>query len=89
MHVRLERGVRDLLRTEGDAATVAALDALVGVEPDNDDRRDITLPFDSLERAAAELMRLGPGAEAVGPPELREPIGQRAAEVAQRHTPPT
>lgn len=39
--------------------------------PDRDGRLRVTIPIESLEHAVPELLRLGPDAEVVGPPELR------------------
>src|SRR5690606_9925476 len=51
-------------------------------EPDADGWVATTLPVESAEVAASELMRLGPEAEVLGPPELRERMAAAAARLA-------
>jgi len=42
--------------------------------PDADGWREVTVPIESIGQATATLLRLGPRAEALDPPELRESI---------------
>ena len=82
--VRLSRAGRDWLRSEGDPAAIAAIAAAVG--PTRDDERPlvVSLPCESIERAASDILRLGLEAEAVHPPELVQHIADIVAELAVR-----
>lgn len=66
------------------AAARAARDA---GEPDDRGWVVTTLPVESMVVAASELMRLGPEAEVLAPPELRELMAERAARLAELYAP--
>jgi predicted DNA-binding transcriptional regulator YafY len=83
--VALDRRTRDQLRREDNPAIIEALDRSLGEEPDGNATRVVMLPFESIDHAAAELMRLGTGAEALTPWALRQRIATIAVGVAQRH----
>ncbi|TDE32874.1 YafY family protein [Actinomadura sp. 6K520] len=80
--VRLSPAGRRILRyaVEPYAARRAAEDA---GEPDEAGWVVTTLPVESLDVAASELMRLGPEAEILAPPELRERMADGAARLAR------
>ncbi|AXI76461.1 helix-turn-helix transcriptional regulator [Peterkaempfera bronchialis] len=80
----------DILLTEEAARRVRALFAPVqahAVEaagaPGPDGRLRVALPVESLRHAAWDLLRLGAGAEVLGPPELRERIAATARATAE------
>ncbi|NKZ08768.1 helix-turn-helix transcriptional regulator [Actinomadura latina] len=79
-------GVR-LLRhaVEPHAARRAAEDA---GEPDEHGRVVTTLPVESMDVAASQLMRLGAEAEVLAPPELRARMARDAARLAELYAPP-
>lgn len=78
-------GMRMLRHTvEPYAARRAAEDA---GEPDGDGWVVTVLPVESVEVAAYELMRLGPEAEVLEPPELRARMAERAARLAGLYGP--
>jgi predicted DNA-binding transcriptional regulator YafY len=75
----------DVLLTPGAAARVRALFAPVQARavdragpPGPDGRLRVALPVESLRHAAFDLLRLGAGAEVLGPPELRERLSATA-----------
>jgi len=80
--VRLTRAGRDWLRSEGDPAVVAAIAAQVGTQSDDDRPLVVSLPFESIERAASDILRLGLEARAVNPPELVRRIKHIVAQLA-------
>lgn len=43
------------------------------------------LPVEALPVAVGDLLRLGDGAEVLGPPELRQAVAETAAAVAARY----
>jgi predicted DNA-binding transcriptional regulator YafY len=51
-------------------------------KPDKAGWTRVTIPIESVDHAALELMRLGPECEAVEPKELRELIAARAEKIA-------
>ncbi len=51
-------------------------------EPDADGWTTVEVPVESLDHAEVDLMRLGPDAEVVGPPELRDRMIARVAAMA-------
>ncbi|WKX69911.1 YafY family protein [Streptomyces sp. XD-27] len=63
-------------RTAGQDALAAAGD------PDEQGRVTVTLPVETLEVAYAQLLALGPEAEVLAPPELRERFARAAARSA-------
>jgi predicted DNA-binding transcriptional regulator YafY len=72
--VLVSRAVRDWIRSEGDPALCEALDRVAPLATDHDSDVEVLLPFESIERATAELLRFGTGVEVCGPPELRQHI---------------
>jgi len=80
--VSLTRAGRDWLRSEGDPAVVAAIAAQVGTQSDDDRPLVVSLPFESIERAASDILRLGLEARAVNPPELVRRIKHIVAQLA-------
>jgi len=82
--VRLDERALAAIRRDGDPAMVEALERAT---PDVDAPgwHEVTLPYESIERAASDLMRHGAGVEVVGPPELREQVGLIASSLAERH----
>ncbi|MEZ5259773.1 MAG: WYL domain-containing protein [Ilumatobacteraceae bacterium] len=88
-HVVMTRATRDWIRTEGDPVMIEALDRALTDDlrggPDDSAERAVVLPYESIERATAELLRFGRGVEVLGPPELRASVAAAAADVAQRY----
>ena len=60
----------------------AAHEALADAEPDERGRVTITLPVESTVVAYSQLLMLGPEAEVLGPPELRDRLAATAARMA-------
>ncbi|MFD9886942.1 helix-turn-helix transcriptional regulator [Streptomyces alboflavus] len=60
----------------------AANEALADAEPDERGRVTITLPVESTVVAYSQLLMLGPEAEVLGPPELRDRLAATAARMA-------
>ncbi|WNV89325.1 YafY family protein [Umezawaea sp. Da 62-37] len=56
-------------------------------EPDEDGWTTVEVPVESLDHAEVDLMRLGPEAEVVAPPELRERVIARVAAMAAVYGP--
>ncbi|GAA2373498.1 helix-turn-helix transcriptional regulator [Streptomyces cuspidosporus] len=81
-----EEGVRRLPyvtdRTAGQEAVAAAGAAGAAGGPDGQGRITVTLPVESLEVAYGQLLALGPEAEVLSPPELRERFAAAAARAA-------
>ena len=84
-HVRVDRPVRDWIRSEGDPALCDALDGVVMRADEHDGDIELHLPFESVERANAELLRFGTGIEVLGPPELRQTMASVVAALATRY----
>lgn len=55
-------------------------------EPDGDGWIDVRLPVESSEVAYEELLRLGPEAELLEPPDLRRRLARAAARTAALYT---
>lgn len=55
--------------------------------PGEDGWREVTIPVEGLETAAAQFLALGPHVEVMGPPDLRARLCEMAADVAERHGP--
>ncbi|MFI0819124.1 helix-turn-helix transcriptional regulator [Streptomyces sp. NPDC021098] len=66
-------------RTAGEEAVRSA------GEPDGEGRITVTLPVESAEVAYAQLLSLGPEAEVLSPPELRERFAVAARRMAERY----
>ncbi|WP_377267387.1 helix-turn-helix transcriptional regulator [Peterkaempfera sp. SMS 1(5)a] len=80
----------DVLLTEWGAARVQALFAPVQARavadagpPGPDGRIRVALPVESLRHAAWDLLRLGAGAEVLGPPEVRAEVAAAARAMAE------
>ncbi|GGP63328.1 WYL domain-containing protein [Saccharothrix coeruleofusca] len=56
--------------------SLVAARALADVVPEPDGWTTVRVPVESVEHAVADLLRLGPEAEVVEPPELRERVVQ-------------
>ena len=54
---------------------------LRAIAPDGDVCRSATVPIESLNHAAGLLLGLGANVEVLEPPELRDELARRAAEV--------
>jgi predicted DNA-binding transcriptional regulator YafY len=52
--------------------------------PDSD-RLEIVIPTESLDHAAAEILRLGTDVEVMAPPELRERLAATVRRLAARY----
>jgi predicted DNA-binding transcriptional regulator YafY len=84
-HVRVSPAVRHWIRSEGDPALCEALNRVVPPATDHDGDVEVVLPFESLERATAELLRFGTGVEVCGPSELRQHIASVTAALVARY----
>jgi predicted DNA-binding transcriptional regulator YafY len=84
-NVRVSHAVRHCIRSEGNPALCETLNRQVPPATDHDGDVEVVLPFESLERATAELLRLGTGVEVCGPPELRQHIASVTAALAARY----
>ncbi|KJY31553.1 WYL domain-containing protein, partial [Streptomyces sp. NRRL S-495] len=68
---------------------VAAREALASAgPPDGDGRVTVRLPVESLEVGYEEILRLGPEAEVLEPPALRQRLAGAAARTAALYGPP-
>jgi predicted DNA-binding transcriptional regulator YafY len=85
-HIRVSRAVRDWIRSEGDPALCDALDRVVSPADEHDGDAEVLLPFESVERATAELLRFGTGVDVCGPTELRQHIASVVAALAARYS---
>jgi predicted DNA-binding transcriptional regulator YafY len=83
--VRLTRTGRDWLGAEGDPAITAAIAHSIGPGTDDDQPQVVQLPFESIERAASDILRLGLDAEAINPPELVRHVALTVTELARRY----
>ncbi|MGH6952182.1 MAG: helix-turn-helix transcriptional regulator [Vitreimonas sp.] len=63
-------------------AAVAAMARRTARAPDRRGWRRAEFPIESVEHAMSDVLRLGPHAEVISPPELRERLGDIAAELA-------
>ncbi|MFE5329064.1 helix-turn-helix transcriptional regulator [Embleya sp. NPDC056575] len=82
--VLLTEGARGLVRTLFGAHVAEVVEASVG-EPLADGRVRARLPVETIEVGVAELLRLGPEVEVLGPPELRAAIAAGARATAARY----
>jgi predicted DNA-binding transcriptional regulator YafY len=76
--VRLSPWALELLPHLFDPVTVRAGRERAGA-PDEDGWTTMVLPFESVKYARINLLRFGADAEVIGPPELRERMGETAA----------
>lgn len=83
--VRLTRAGRDRLRADGDPSMIEGIAEALGERADDSGPLLVRLPFESIEWAASDLLRLGLDAEVVGPPALVEHITRTVAELATRY----
>jgi predicted DNA-binding transcriptional regulator YafY len=74
---------RGLARLELLGAAVALAAAETASAPDGKGRVTVTVPIESPEQAAAELLRLGTDAEVLEPPELRQRMAESARLLAR------
>ncbi|MFE2283407.1 helix-turn-helix transcriptional regulator [Streptomyces sp. NPDC059443] len=81
--VRLSPRARQLLPMQFGAAGVRSL-ATAG-PPDADGWVRVELAVESGAIAVGDLLRLGPDAEVLGPPELRRTLAEAVAELAERY----
>ncbi|QDY76414.1 helix-turn-helix transcriptional regulator [Streptomyces qinzhouensis] len=79
-------GARRLPRMTDRAAALEALAA--AAEPDGRGRVTVTLAVESTEVAYAQVLSLGPEAEALAPPELRTALARAAARTAEQYGAP-
>ena len=84
-HVRVSRAARDRIRSEGDPALNEALDRVVPPSAEHQGEVEVLLPFESVERATAELLRFGTSVIVCGPPELRRQVASVVAQLAARY----
>lgn len=84
-HVRVTRTTRDRIRAEGDPTLVGALDAALAGAHEDDAAHDVVLPFESIERAVADIARFGRGAEVLGTPELRAAMTALVADLTRQY----
>ncbi len=70
-------GLRRLARLGAEQARIAA-----GTRPGADGRVEVVVPIESVEHAAIDFLRLGPEAEVLAPPELREAMAASARRLA-------
>lgn len=69
-------------RISGPGQAVAAQ-----VPPGEDGWREVVVPVEGLDNAAAQFLALGRHVEVLEPPELRERLREMAADIAARHAP--
>ena len=69
------------------AAVSAAVDR-AATKADSARRVRVTIPIESIEQAAVDLLKLGADGEVLEPVELRERIAQTARDMAQRYATP-
>jgi predicted DNA-binding transcriptional regulator YafY len=79
---------RGLVRLKSLSAAVAAAAGRAGPERDRDGRVRVTIPIESTEQAARDLLVLGAEGEVLGPPELRAALGDTSRAMARLYTPP-
>ncbi|NUT26040.1 MAG: YafY family transcriptional regulator [Streptomyces sp.] len=83
-----QRDFHDRLRT-GEAVVRLApgvtLDRAVDHRTEKDGWTRVSVPFESVDHAHAEFLRLGTGIEVLAPTELREKIARTVAELAERY----
>jgi predicted DNA-binding transcriptional regulator YafY len=79
--VRLTPAGTRILRYATDRAAAEKALAAAG-EPDAEGRVTLTLPVESQEVAYSQLLTLGPEAEVLGPPALRERLAEAASRAA-------
>lgn len=84
----ISRPVREWIRAEGDPALCEALDRAILRSSEHDGDVEVVLPFESVDRAVAEVLRFGIGVHVHGPPELRERLATVTASLAERYAVP-
>ncbi|WP_329389254.1 WYL domain-containing protein [Streptomyces sp. NBC_01351] len=89
--LRLSPRARKLLPMHFGAAGVRALADAESAGPDAVDAEGwlhVHLPVETHAVAVGDLLRLGPEAEVLGPPELRHAVAEAVAALAERYAPP-
>ncbi|NBM16586.1 YafY family protein [Streptomyces sp. GC420] len=81
--LRISPRVRRLLPMQFGAAGTRALDG--AGPPDGEGWVEVELPVEAQAVAVGDLLRLGPEAEVLGPPELREAVARAVAALADRY----
>jgi predicted DNA-binding transcriptional regulator YafY len=84
--VSTNRAARDRMRSEGDAALAEAVSGLLQGTEDDEAERIVALPFESVERAAADLLRFGDDIEILAPPVVREATTALLQRVTDRYS---
>ncbi len=74
-------GLKRLARLGTAQARIAA-----GARPGVDGRAEVVVPIESVEHAATDFLRLGPEAEVLAPPELRQAMSATARRLAALYT---
>jgi len=82
--VRLSPRARELLPYLSNPTVARAAEASAE-PPDADGWTRVTIPIESIEHAAGDLLRLGAGAEVLSPPELRERMAETARALAETY----
>jgi len=85
---RLRVSATGLRRLEALGAPVALAAVETAGPPDRKGRRPVTIPIESIEQAAADLIRLGTDVEVVEPAPLRQRIADLAAAVTRVYRAP-
>lgn len=80
----VSEGTSASIRREGDPVMIAALDS-ASPSAGRPGWVDATLPYESIDHAAGDLMRHGAGVEVTAPHELRERIRDRALDLVNRY----
>jgi len=84
-HAEVELSPRGVYLLEMLGPYVMKAAAETASKPDRRGWIRCTLPLESIEHGAGELMRLGDEVRVLGPPELRERIAEVASRMARRH----
>jgi predicted DNA-binding transcriptional regulator YafY len=85
VQVRMTRAARDRIRAEGDLSLCEALADALGNETDDDADRVVSLPFESVDRAVGDLLRLGTDVEVLSPASVRDQLVRTACAVAAQY----
>jgi len=78
---------RGLARLDGLGSLVAQAAAETATPPDAGGRLSVTIPIESVERAASDLIALGADAEVVEPSELRDRVAATVQELVRLYAP--
>ena len=85
--VLLSRRACDWLRSEGDPTICDAIARAVGGTDRKSNALVVTLPFESIDRAVGDLLRLGTDAEVLAPHHLRAQITTTIARLTELYSP--